>query len=604
MPGLTDNETRALAYFAIGVTSEGSDVAYRLSLAGNTGRDAQGNPILIPVGNSGYSIGTLQTDLGQHPEVATQLTDAFQAWARTQHPDWELSAAQRNQTAADLGRTGHQIEAQHGRPLDATVKSHLDTFMASDAGISFVHARDTAQVDRLMTNAVAPLQGTSLYQNASEQDQARLIGITAKLYNQSETYGNRLLQQIESGQHHSVAEVSASLNRYADYVTDGRDHALQGTALFNDLRATPANHPMRPAWDNVLANPTVNPTQLGNDPTHPNLPHEYAVIKDAFVDPAHSRPMIQALGQNGSYAQTARDRGFYAEGRDMLMWDRKGNGHALVDGQWSSVDSRDIHTVRNADHTLDVNVRRNGADERLLHVTHPGQGRGQPSHTGAAHPDSASGDHVQRAGTLREHDHSQEVRALQAQLAQLGYKGADGRPITPDGDFGGNTKVALQSFQRDHHLTDDGVAGTKTFDALRQATQPAPSPVSLADASHPGHAMFQQATAGVHALDAKQGRTPDQLSANLAGSLVASAQAQGMTRIDHVALSDDAKRAYAVQGDLNSPFKQVAEVDVSQAVGKSVAQSSTEWQQNAAQAPQQATPQQAQPQPEQPGMHR
>lgn len=43
---LTDKELKALAYFAVGVTSEGSmggrDVSYRLSFAGNVGRDGSG----------------------------------------------------------------------------------------------------------------------------------------------------------------------------------------------------------------------------------------------------------------------------------------------------------------------------------------------------------------------------------------------------------------------------------------------------------------------------------------------------------------------------------------------------------------------------------
>ena len=599
MPGLTDNEARALSYFAIGVSSEGGDVAYRLSFAGNYRTDAHGNTVMDPIGNSGFSIGTLQTDLGQHPEVATQLTDAYQAWARTEHPEWVLNANQRTQTIADLGRTGRQIEAQHGRPLDGTVKSHLDAFMASDAGVDFVHRHDAAQVERLMTNAIAPLQRTPLYQHASEQDQARLITMTAKLYNQSETYGSRLVEQIQNGQHHSVDDVRHSIDRYPGYVTEGRDHALAGAALFNDLRATDANHPLRPAWNTVVADPLVNPTRLGNDPTRPNLPHEYAAIRDAFTDPAHSRPMVQALGEGGSYAKGSNHRGFYAEGRDLVTWDRSGHGHALINGQWSSVNSRDVSTHVNADRTLDVNVHRNGADERLLHITHPGNVRSQPAGRAPGHaPGHASGDHVQHAGTLREHDHSPQVGALQTQLAQLGYKGADGRPLHPDNDFGANTKSALQAFQRDHGLNPDGIAGAKTMEAMSKATQPAQA--TLADANHPGHAVFQQALNGVHAVDASQGRTPDKLSENLAASLAAAAHAQGLSRVDHVVLSDDAKRAYAVQGDLSSPFKQIAEVDVARAVGTPVAQSSQEWQQTATQQQQQPQPaiaqQQTQPQ--------
>jgi len=611
MPGLTDNEARALSYFAIGVSSEGGDVAYKLSFAGNVRNDAHGNPAMHPIGNSGFSIGTLQTDLGQHPEVATQLTDAYQTWARTAHPDWALNAAQRTQTIDDLGRTGRQITAQHGRPLDATVKSHLDSFMASDAGVDFVHRHDTAQVDRLMTKAIGPLQQTPLYQHASEQDQARLITMTAKLYNQSEVYGNRLVGQLQNNEHHSVDDVKHSIDRYPDYVRDGRDHALAGTALFNDMQATGANHPLRPAWDHVLTNPTVNPTQLGNDPTHPNLPHEYAAIRDAFTDPAHSRGMVQALGEGGSYANTQNKRGFVAEGRDLVTWDRSGHAQALVNGQWSTLNSRDISTHVNADKTLDVNVHRNGADERLLHVTHPGRVHSQPAAVPAAHGQAAShgqgapqhsqasGDHIQRAGTLREHDRAPQVQVLQGQLAALGYKGADGKALHPDGDFGGNTRHALQSFQRDHRLTEDGIAGSKTMDALHAATQrPVAQSAGLADPSHAGNAMYKQALDAVHGIDAQQGRTPDQMSNNFAGSLANKAHEQGLTRIDHVVLSDDAKRAYAVQGELNSPFKRIAEVDVAQSVAKPLEQSSREWQpalqpQNPAPQPSQAQQQSA-----------
>jgi len=72
-----------------------------------------------------------------------------------------------------------------------------------------------------------------------------------------------------------------------------------------------------------------------------------------------------------------------------------------------------------------------------------------------------------------------------------------------------------------------------------------------------------------------------------------------------VVLSDDARRAYAVQGELNSPFKQIAEVDVGQSVGKTMAQSSAEWQQAQTQqsVPSQ-TQQQQQQQQQQPEMHR
>jgi hypothetical protein len=568
MPGLTDNEARALTYFAIGVASEGGDSSYRLAFAGNIR-----NGVMDPVGNSGFSIGTLQTDLGQHPEVAASLTDAYQAWAQREHPEWALSAAQRTQTVADLSRTGHQIEAQHGRAMDATVKSHLDSFMASDAGKTFVHRHDVAQSNRLMDNVVTPLQQTDLYKHASEQDQARMITMTAKLYNQNENYGNALLHDIQQNKLHSVAEVSHAIDGRPGYVRDGRDHAVAGAELFNDMRGMGANSPLRPAWDHVVANPLVNPTQLGNDPTHPNLPHEYAAIRDAYTDTTRGRGMVHALEQGGSYANTQNGRGYLAEGQNLVTWDKSGHGHALIDGQWRGVESKDVSTHVNADKTMDVTLRHGGQDERLLHITHPGNVGAQPAHP-AAH---AAGNHVQKAGTLREHDHSAQVGELQSGLAALGYRGADGKPIHPDNDFGANTKAAVQAFQRAHNLTDDGIAGARTLDALRAAKA---SP-TLADPVHPGHGLYEQALKQVGDLDAKHGRTSDQQSHNLAGALANEAHKQGLSRVDHVMLSDDGARAYAVQGDLNSPFKQIAQVDTAQAVKQPLEQSGANWQQPA-----------------------
>ncbi|WP_449466804.1 hypothetical protein [Stenotrophomonas humi] len=83
---LTENELKAVAYFTVGVTSEGSiggrDLAYRLSFAGNVGEGGR----METVANSGYSFGTSQIDLGQHPEVARDLLNGYQTWAAAQ-PD-------------------------------------------------------------------------------------------------------------------------------------------------------------------------------------------------------------------------------------------------------------------------------------------------------------------------------------------------------------------------------------------------------------------------------------------------------------------------------------------------------------------------------------
>ncbi|WP_064504785.1 peptidoglycan-binding domain-containing protein [Frateuria defendens] len=192
----------------------------------------------------------------------------------------------------------------------------------------------------------------------------------------------------------------------------------------------------------------------------------------------------------------------------------------------------------------------------------------------AHHPSHARHDGT-HPGTFRFNDHSERVRDLQARLAALGYAGAGGRPLQADGHFGASTQAAVEAFQRDHQLHVDGVAGARTLDALHRAQQ-APA-ASLDSPAHAGHGMYAQALRMVHELDAQQGRTPDQLSVNFAGTLAAHSRAEGMTRIDHLLLSEDASRAFAVQGDLNSPFKQYASVDIAKAVVQPLDQSSRAW---------------------------
>lgn len=182
---------------------------------------------------------------------------------------------------------------------------------------------------------------------------------------------------------------------------------------------------------------------------------------------------------------------------------------------------------------------------------------------------------------LRAGARGEAVGETQNQLHTLGYTGLNGRPLIADNHFGSQTRDAVESFQRTHGLHVDGVVGTRTLDALHAAQRMvtdarfAGAPL-LDNARHPAHEIYQQARAGVQQLDERYGRAPGTHSENLAGSLTSAAVNTGMHRIDHVALNDDASRAYAVQGEARSPFKLHAEVDVMQAIQKPLARSSAE----------------------------
>ncbi len=379
-PGLTDAELNAVSYFAIGVGSEGSiggrDVSNKLSFAGNIT-----NGVMDPVGNSGFSIGTLQTDLGQHPEVARTLVGAYQDWARTNHPEWVLNAQQQTQTTNDLSRTGQTIVDQGGRSLDATVKSHLDEFLKSDEGVRYVHNNDAAQANKLMADVYTPLRETALYQNATPDDQVKLATIVGKAYNQSEAWGGRVLHNLEAGQYHSVNDVSNAVSGLirakGDYMESGRDAALAGADVVIALRNSNPQSPLNATWNNVLAgNPLVDPTRLNQDAAHPNLAHEYAAVKDLFLQKGSAPAFIHALdhgttsmsGQTNAQGNNFTQDGMYSAGNNFVVWDRNGAGHAYTDGAWSDVNRGNLGRTANTDGSVDVYVNRGGTHVPLVHA--------------------------------------------------------------------------------------------------------------------------------------------------------------------------------------------------------------------------------------------
>ena len=71
----------------------------------------------------------------------------------------------------------------------------------------------------------------------------------------------------------------------------------------------------------------------------------------------------------------------------------------------------------------------------------------------------------QNRSVLRKGMTGADVKALQEKLITAGY---DVGPDGADGDYGNNTFKAVASFQEDHHLAVDGVAGPETQDALNK----------------------------------------------------------------------------------------------------------------------------------------
>ncbi|HVI55554.1 MAG TPA: XVIPCD domain-containing protein [Luteibacter sp.] len=318
----------------------------------------------------------------------------------------------------------------------------------------------------------------------------------------------------------------------------------------------------------------------GHTPTHYAREH-FDVISAAEAHQKNGSlqpgDVLMFRDKHGSGQHVAIFKGYDAEGHIHFIGSQVGSGPAEVNvtpgGYW---DGKNMEIVGALRAKPEFRVR------DALHG-HAPDAPGVPAASTQAVPrhtvtHAAAPTHE---AALRHGDEGAPVRDLQATLNRLGYKDEHNRAIQPDGDFGAHTKAAVERFQRAHGLPADGVVGPATREALHTATP------RLDAAGHPHHALYQQSRDAVHRLDAQHQRTPDLQSDQIAGTLTTKALGQGMTRVDHAVLNEDASKVYAVQGELNSPFKKVAEATTQEAANTPLEESSRQALQVAAQQAQQ-----------------
>jgi len=170
---------------------------------------------------------------------------------------------------------------------------------------------------------------------------------------------------------------------------------------------------------------------------------------------------------------------------------------------------------------------------------------------------------------LSEGDRGTSVRELQQTLDRLGYRDVNGRPLRIDGDFGHRTEEAVKSFQVAHGLPPVGHVGPRTHAALEAARLHGPTPV---DPAHPDHALQQQVSRAVDAMERSLRRDPDGNSERLKASLLLTAKQNGLNRVDHVVLSEArgavqaGQHVFAVQGRLDDPASRRVHVATQQAL--------------------------------------
>ncbi len=149
---------------------------------------------------------------------------------------------------------------------------------------------------------------------------------------------------------------------------------------------------------------------------------------------------------------------------------------------------------------------------------------------------------------------------VQERLQGLGILNSKGERLVADGDFGPSTEAAVKTFQHSVGLPATGSVGALTLHRMDElastrrqlgedlTTVPAVPPVCrLDDPAHADHSFFKQVRGHVVELDKGLGRSPDQHTDNLASALTVQARADGLHRVDEIALSADGNVLWAVQ---------------------------------------------------------
>lgn len=192
--------------------------------------------------------------------------------------------------------------------------------------------------------------------------------------------------------------------------------------------------------------------------------------------------------------------------------------------------------------------------------------------------------------TLKIGNHGDAVNDLQVKLGQLGYSGPGGEPlVNNDKHFGPLTRAAVQEFQGANNLPQTGQANAATLQAIDRCLQEQSqsqdaifqiqAPIRLDSPAHPDNAMYLQVRGLVYQLDQQNGRTPDQGSDNIAAALTVAARADGLHRVDKIALSDDATKLWAGQAldSIQDHFIRYANVDTVQAFNMPMEKRGADW---------------------------
>lgn len=213
MTGPDTRDAEAIAgamYFIVGRGTEGGVNSYRLSVAGVS--DNSWGEVTEVAANSGYSIGTIQVDLGQRGTWAAGKTTGPAAIGEVSYVDGIIGESMRyarahnlpfpedvNQLRSDLLTHGNGLR---GRPsitfIDAETRQSINAWASSSEGMQWIHSNvDYPQIKNATDTAMAILDAHG--PDIPDEHRLASIALLAKTANQFPAQLPRLQSVLEAG---------------------------------------------------------------------------------------------------------------------------------------------------------------------------------------------------------------------------------------------------------------------------------------------------------------------------------------------------------------------------------------------------------------------
>jgi hypothetical protein len=364
---IAEARIQAIARFLVGFGTEQDDVwrDYNLDFAGKITYGTDGQPTAFnPVGNSGYSLGSLQWDFGQGQDLAGPFVEAFEAWIKANSKATPLANDPEFVTRG-LALTGNILRQKTSLGLSRQDVKALSEFVRSDEGSDWVNTNIDQNLigsdTQLNIVVLGKTHGLSLVGVARKVEVTKafksydaqnatavtdlILAIGMKTYNQSPSAFTRKLIPLLSGSP-SVSELSNWYKGFSGGLKSGVGAATSLSGFWADWCKANSTPLRDQTQSEMLSSCLLNPCLISK------TDGEYVVAKQVFENPPQFAAFSSAIERGKDYINlklfdsktgaiqtnplTTRLRpGLLVSKNSAYAWDAVGNAFRLDKDKWT-----------------------------------------------------------------------------------------------------------------------------------------------------------------------------------------------------------------------------------------------------------------------------